>query len=321
MSTGTFALSGMGCLALASFLVHSPLLGLGLDGNSLVAMARDGLAGLLLLVIALGMRIPRRPGAAFGCLAALSLAPALSFLIAALLPMHPAVAVLGGLGLALLMIPVLRERGISSLILTSILVSLALVSARRQSLIVAEEVAEIRLFRAMIQEGGLSRHFFAVDEAYPLRRRRNLALSLWPEGQAQRIDLLCVTAGSSDETALLASGWRGLRVVREGYQIIEPQAQQQDSGIALRGAKLGPTGPDLSVRDLLVGSHLLRVLTPCGSLQQVYDHPGVVLQLSPELAAEYGRLIAGLPGGMPILLRLEASFGPARSAWTMLRTR
>ena len=100
---------------------------------------------------------------------------------------------------------------------------------------------------------------------------------------------------------------------------MEPQTREQEAGIQLRKAELGPGGPILETEEVLEGSYLMRVLTPCGDLQQVFEQPGVVLRLSRELQAEYHTLVAGLPAGMPVLLRLEASFGPARSTWTMLR--
>ncbi len=319
MSTAVFSISGLACIALALFLMHSPSLGLDLEGHGYQAWLRDGLSALVLLVVAAVIGLPARPGAAFGSLAALSLAPVISFTIAALAGTHPALSMLGGSVLGLLMIPVLRERGIISLLVVSVVVSLALVGARRQSLVLAEEAREISFLAAMISEGERQRHFIAVADDYPLRQRRRLALSLWPADQAQRIDLLCVEAGSLVEAQLSAAGWRGLRIEDRGYMILAPQPSEQGLGITFGRAELGLDGPSLTVEQVLEGNYLLRVLTPCGSLQELYEQPGGLLRLSRQRREEYARLVAGLPAGMPILLRLEARLGPARSAWTLLR--
>ncbi len=331
MSSGTFLLLSSCSLACGLILIHGPLLISGPRGEDYLAgladpwqqcywnLGRDAVAGLgtLLALLLLGSR--KRPGGSFAVIAAVVAAPALSYWLAtALLPAPlwaPAAAVLGAVACA----PLMRERGISSLVLVSAVVAVGLVTTRRDSLVLAREAQSIQVLRMAILEAGLRRHFIVADEDLSPRTRRVLALSLWPDDELGRVDLLCLPDSGDLVESLRAAGWRGMRIKSDGFEILAATAPGAALPIELSFAGLREGRPELELAQDLRGGFRMQAVTPCGTVEQLLQLPEEALRLQGESLQAYSAMVAGLPAEMPILLRLQNQLTGEASPWILVR--
>ncbi|MHC5065016.1 MAG: hypothetical protein ACYTG5_13705 [Planctomycetota bacterium] len=332
MSSGTFLLLGSSSLAFALLLIHGPLIISGPTGEQYLAgianpwqqcywdLGRDASAGIAVLLGLLLFGFRSRPGGTFAAIAASMSAPAFSYWLASLFFFdQPAWAALCAGSMALVLAPCLRERGMGSLLLVSLLVASGLVLTRRDSLVIAREAQSIQVLRLAILDAGLRRHFISAGEEIPLRTRRVLALSLWPEDELERVDLLCLPAGSEIEDSLLDAGWRGMRITRGGFEVLEPRTPAAEPMIELSYAGLKEGVPELAYAQELSGRLAIQALTPCGTVQQIHVLPRERLRIEGERLQDYSRLVAGLPAEMPLLLRLKAVAGDMSSPWILVR--
>jgi hypothetical protein len=222
----------------------------------------------------------RRPRDRFGLLASVALASALAQALhwKAGQPLWAASAI--GAAAATLLAPLLRERGVLSLILVSLLVGAVTVVARRPGLEGARAAASFATLRDAVLATGERRCVVVAGEAFGDELRAALAHSLRPPFVAQAVDLFAAAPGSVEESGLRSTGFPGVRI-DEGrvhrLPALPPIEQPFLEGVQF--VWRDGHGP-AAVVPAAEGSYLLRVVTPLKTLSWQGAQPAHGLQLA-----------------------------------------
>jgi hypothetical protein len=216
--------------------------------------------------------------------------------------------------------PWCRDRGVLSLTLVSLLVGAAVAFERRAALTEQERAQRLAALRDGVLRSGLARLVLAVPADVDLVTRQALAVSCWPPLHGEEVMLACVDDGSLAEQQLLAAGWRGLRLRQGRCEPIgsgdAPPPAEPPWEVELRPLDAGGPVAVVSPAD---GLFELAVVTPAGAVRQRGRDPRHGLRLWGEALARYRDLVAPLPAGAPIWVRVESVEGESQCRWLQAR--
>lgn len=281
-------------------------------------------AGLVAATLVCAFRRWRAAAGGFGTVAAAALAAAATsgFLMLAG-PRPPeqllwATGPVAGLACAALA-PLLRDRGMVSLLVTALLIGGAVIPARRQAMTEATVAEQLTRARDAVLYSGLQRLLISVAPDLPLAFRQALTISLRPPHFDEPVDLLCVDHDSDEESSLVAAGWRGVRLSDGAPTTLAaatPAAPKPyPFQIAVR--QLQDRGP-VAVIQPPEGDFTLHVVTPVGVFHQNGSSPIHGLRLLGDAFDRYRQRMAPLPEGCLIVLRVETLL-MGGSPWFELR--
>lgn len=222
---------------------------------------------------------------------------------------------------AALAAPLLRDRGMVSLLVVSLLLCAVIVPARRSGLADRGEAQRLASVREAVIQCGLQRLLVSVDPGLAIEFRQALAVSLRPPQREDPIDLLCVEHDSREERSLLAAGWRGVRLEDDEVRVFEAS----ESFAAMRGPspfevtvrELTDRGP-VAVLDPSQGRFTLHVVTPAGAVRQNAEDPIHGIRLLGEAFERYQALMQPLPPDVPVYLMVDTPGLGRGSAWLEL---
>lgn len=296
----------------------------GASPDAWVRITGEVSAVVVAVALLVGLRRLRNLVGGFGIIAAAGLAGAASSALWLWAPAHsepgwwiggPAAAA----GLAVLVAPLLRERGVVGMALVAALVSAVLLPARYHAQVEQLEAGAFAAARDMVLQVGRKRLFVSVGEDVELPLRQALAASVAPPFHEQRIDLLCVEHDSDSERALREARWFGIRWGGETQVLgpLEPTRKPGPFEVQLR--PLDQLGP-VAVVHPADGSFVLRVITPAGSVAHRAEDPARGIRLVGPVLRRYEELVAGLSAGSLILVRVEGALSSDASDWLELRS-
>ena len=212
--------------------------------------------------------------------------------------------------------PLLRDRGLLSLLLVSLLGCGLIIPARRASLAEHARAAELAVAREALLQVGFSRVVISVSPDVALPFRQALAVSLRQPSHEAAVDVLCVEHGSLEEVAMMEAGWRGVRLEdgapRALAQVAAAEASPPPFEVSVR--ELEARGPVAVVRPA-EGRYRLSVVTPAGAVQQEFEDPTRGLRLRGDAFDRYQQMMAPLPPAAPVYLRVVAVATGRGSTW------